>query len=109
MLGYVMAMFKHTCTCMCMHSCVSACILVYVCVMFAYVLMYVHMRKPEEDIWYPLYDCTFFFLHGGPSMNLELGWWPVSPSEPLCLPHAGWGYRCACSPNQFISYASPWV
>lgn len=42
-------------------------------------------------------------------MNLELGWWPVSPSEPLCLPHAGWGYRCACSPNQFISYASPWV
>ena len=92
MLGCVMAMFKHMCTCMC--ACVHVCACVRVCVCLCVLCLhmcvgvYMHMRKPEEDTWCPAFSLYLIPLRWGPSMNLELGWWPESPSEPpVPAPH----------------------
>lgn len=68
-----------------MHACM------YVCYVYICVLVSMHLRKAKEDIWYPALPLCLIPLRQGPSMNLELGWWPESPSESPSLPHTGLG------------------
>lgn len=64
-----MCVYMHESTCACVHACMM------------YIRMRTGLQRPEKDIRYLalpfLLEASFFLL------NLELGWWPSSPRDPL--------------------------
>lgn len=74
------------CICVCCPSlsilvfisvCLSLSLCVHVCGLCA------HKWKPEEDTGDLLYHFHLIHLSLAVSVNLDLGWWPASPSDPL--------------------------
>jgi hypothetical protein len=74
--------------CLCVHVCADKCVSVCVCVS-----MYVQMSVCRGDCRVPNYLIT---LRKDLSLNLELGWWSVSPSKPSVSAPAGVGSIRAC-------------